>query len=345
MISIDDIRAKAKDLLDSGAVKAVIGYGRGTAGYMARPVFLSRPEEAEELTWDPSCVHNLALYLTEGGKCQSSKNLAENGPVAIFAKGCDSRGLVVLLQENYLRRQDIHVIGLSCEDGGVLDEYKLATALDGRTALHVTFADHGDFRVTTRDGEVRVKAQEVLADRCLECRTAHPVIHDTLFGEAQPRAFKDPFHALTAFEAEAKANGTLWAFWEKTMERCIRCYACRSVCPMCYCDECVVDSIQMAVAPDTTPEEKANRIKWIERSNTNADTFGYHLVRAMHLAGRCVDCGECERVCPVNIPLRLLNTKLEKEALDMFDYRVGFDADKPSLVSSFNDRDPNDFIR
>ncbi len=71
----------------------------------------------------------------------------------------------------------------------------------------------------------------------------------------------------------------------------------------------------------------------------------YHMVRAMHLAGRCTDCGECERVCPVNIPLRLLNTMLEHEALEMFQYTPGLDAEQPSLISSFRDGDPNDFVR
>jgi ferredoxin len=114
---------------------------------------------------------------------------------------------------------------------------------------------------------------------------------------------------------------------------------------MCYCDECVVDSTSFIVSPTTTAEEKANRIRWIQRSTTPAENAMYHMVRAMHLAGRCIDCAECERVCPVNIPLRLLNTSLEQEALEMFEYTPGTDPAQPSLISSFRDGDPNDFIR
>jgi len=69
------------------------------------------------------------------------------------------------------------------------------------------------------------------------------------------------------------------------------------------------------------------------------------MVRAIHLAGRCIDCGECERVCPMDIPIRFLNKKLEKDAKELFDYEAGFDPEQPSLVSSFKDEDPEDFIR
>jgi ferredoxin len=340
MVEIEKLRAHAKELLEKGKVGSVLGYRRGTAGMgAAEPAFVERPEDVDELVWDPTCVHNLASQLK-----RARKELRGGKPVGIVAKGCDSRALVVLLQEKALKREDVHIIGVSCEGTGVVDQRKLARHLAGNRPKQVRFDGDGAFIVTTRLGEVRVPAKEILADRCLECRVPAPAEHDVLFGEkGKARDYSTAFTGASAMEARSEPER--WAFWEGQFERCLRCYACRSVCPMCYCDECVVDSTAFVVAAGTTADDKANRIKWIERSNKSSENSMYHLTRAIHLAGRCIDCGECERACPVNIPLRLLNTKLEKDAKELFDYEPGVDAGLPSLVSSFRDTDPNGFIR
>lgn len=344
MVAIEDIRAKARELLEGGKVWAVLGYRKGSAGMLAEPAFITNAEDAASLIWDSSCLHNLAVLMVNEKKRQKAAHALDPRPLAIVAKGCDSRALVVLLQENHIKREEVIVLGVSCENGGMVDAKKLAGKLGGRQASGVAFDGAGGCKATVGGEDIHVDAHEVMAERCLECALACPAVSDVLFGEkTDGRPLKPRFTALAA--VAEKPVEERWAFWAGHFERCIRCYACRAVCPMCYCDECVVDSTSFIVGPSTSADEKANRIRWIQRSPSRSESAMYHLVRAMHLAGRCIDCGECERVCPVNIPVRLLNNVLEKEALEMFEYVPGADPAQPSLISSFRDGDPNDFIR
>jgi formate dehydrogenase (coenzyme F420) beta subunit len=344
MIAVEDIRARAKDLLTSGKVRAVLGYRRSTAGLLAEPAFITAPEETASLVLDATCVGNLALYLVNEKKRCKAARTPDKRPLAIVAKGCDSRAITVLLQENHIQRSDVVVLGVSCEKSGVIDTRKLNRALRGKAATGAAYDAQGGVKVSYIGGATTLPAAEVLADRCLECVNPYPLEADFAFGEkVDERPYNKRFTAVSALSEKAPEERS--AFWSYQFDRCIRCYACRAVCPMCYCDECVVDSTNFIVSPATTADEKANRVRWINRSATSSENAMYHMVRAMHLAGRCTDCGECERVCPVHIPLRLLNTMLESEALEMFQYTPGLDADLPSLISSFRDGDPNDFVR
>jgi ferredoxin len=343
MVNLDDLKTEAKRALKDGKVKYIIGYTRSTAGKMAAPAFVKDPDQIDGLVWDPTCVHNLVKFLVDEKRRKSREKKPDTRPVGIVVKGCDSRAINVLLQEKYIERDDVFILGVSCEDLGVIDERKLADRFRGKTIRGVEFDGAGGVVVSTDQGTVKVPVQEVLAERCVECQANFPVVYDVFLGDKPSRKVDGPFKSLE--ELESKTVDQRWEFWKDQLDKCVRCYACRSACPMCYCDECVADTINFAVTADTTSEEKAQKIRWVEKSPDSAENFGYHLVRAIHLAGRCIDCGECERVCPVAIPLRFLNKKLEKSAKELFDYTAGFDTDKPALVSSFKDEDPEDFIR
>lgn len=343
MANFEDLKEEARKLLREGKIKYLIGYATGTNGWMASPVFINRPEEVDQLVWDPTCLHNLSRFLVDEKRRKLREKQPDKRPVGIVVKGCDSRAIVVLLQEKFIDRQDVYVFGVSCENAGVIDEHKLARKLKGKKPKQVKLGEKSRFIVTTDDGSAEFSVEELLAERCLECRANFPVLYDTVAGEKAKKTVDKPFASVEKMEVLSREER--WRFWKEQLDRCIRCYACRSVCPMCYCDECVVDSINLAVTAETTAEEKAQKVKWIQRSAQSSENFVYHLVRAIHLAGRCIDCGECERVCPLDIPLRFLNKKLEKEAKELFGYDVGFDPAQPPLISSFKEDDPQDFIR
>jgi formate dehydrogenase subunit beta len=343
MVNIEDLKSEARRVLKGGKVKYIIGYERASETWKANPVFLRTPEAVDKLVWDPTCFHNLVRFVVDEKRRKAKEKQPDTRPVGIVVKGCDSRAIIVLLQEKFIERMDVYIIGVSCESTGVIDERKLAKKTAGKTVRKVEFGEKQNYIVTTEDGTMDIPAAEIMADRCLECIANIPVVSDHLLGDKTKRAVARPFQSVEKLESLSQEDK--WKFWTDQMKKCIRCYACRSACPMCYCDECVVDTINFAVTADTTAEEKAQRIKWLEKSPVDTENVFYHLVRAIHLAGRCIDCGECERACPVNIPLRMLNKKMEKEAKELFGYDVGFDADQPALISCFRDGDPEDFIR
>ena len=167
----------------------------------------------------------------------------------------------------------------------------------------------------TREGGDGVSLQE----RCLACEQHVPVACDILVGEPPEERLAPPSSARLAALAQM-SGGERERFWDAHFERCLRCYACRQTCPQCYCPECFAETLD--------PE-------WVGIRIALSENRLFHTIRAFHQTGRCVGCNECERVCPVNIPLSLLNAKLRQEVWEAFQHRAGLRPDEPPPLETF----------
>ena len=290
------IRLEAAKLLKEETVVAVVGYLPGRRIGTARPALVTSPEQAESLIFSPACVNNLALYLTK-----AKKGVLKKGRVGIVTKGCDMRTLAGLMGESQIKREDLFIIGVVC--AGVY-----GSGTDSTVPL----------------GEANI------AGKCRECTAHSPEGADLSVGTITEPVEFTPVEAEEMARIEGMTRAERWAFWKEHFSRCIRCMACRQVCPFCYCEQCLCDK---------------NRPQAVETSPRPAGNTAWHIVRAMHLAGRCGGCAECERVCPMDIPLNLLNRRMAKELKELYDYEAGMLPREKGPLTQYRDEDDQSFIR
>ena len=290
------IRAEAVRLLAAGEVTAVVGYRAGRRAGSAMPEVAVTAEAAAQLLFSPGCQHNLALFLSK-----AKRDALPKGKVAVVVKGCDLRALAGLIGESQLKRDEVHIIGVACP------------------GVYGAGADHA-----------RPLTADAVAKKCRECKVHLPTGVDLVAGTLPPLAELEPLEAQEMARLEAMTPQERWAFWTEQFSRCIRCLACRQVCPFCFCTQCLCDR---------------NRPQAVDTSPRPAGNTAWHLVRAMHLAGRCSGCAECERVCPMDIPLNLLNRKMAQELFELYGFEAGMQPQEQGALTSYRSDDDESFIK
>lgn len=302
------IKEKAAMLLESGAVARVLGWKAGEFFYDLTPhAFVSSEAVEKDLVFSMFSGANLSKYLIAESK--------KEGKTAVFLKPCDTYSFVQLVKEHRISRENVYVVGISCDGMCDIDKIK---AMCGDGILSVT-ENGAKLEVKTLYGAHTVAKKDVLFERCTVCKSRKLVVYDEIIGVQGEECDTDRFEQVERLEKMSSEER--FRFWQGELSRCIRCNACRNVCPACSCEKCVFDNPDSGVkntAPADSFEEKL-----------------FHIIRAFHVASRCTDCGECSRVCPQNIPLHLLNRKFIKDINEFYGtYQAGSDMQtKPPLMS------------
>jgi formate dehydrogenase subunit beta len=311
---IDKIKEISRRLLKEAKVDMVIGFRKGTMPMMNEPCFVKTVEDVDNLVWDSNCGINLANYLT---------NRKEK--IGIVAKGCDSRNIVTHIIENKIKRDQVVIIGVPCK--GMIDRHNIEAMAEGEIKEVIETDD--TIQIKGDGFEKTLDKEDVLQQNCTICVHRNPVIYDELVAdEVKEQTDVDRYEDVR--HIEALSPDEKWDFFEDLLSTCIRCYACRNACPLCYCPTCFVDE---------------SRPQWVGKSQDPTDIRTFHFLRAYHCAGRCTDCGACERACPMGIKVRLLTKKLEKDCLELFDWEAGMTLEKRPPLDTYRPNDPDEFIK
>jgi ferredoxin len=311
------MKQRAMELLASGEVGRVLGWKTGDLYYDPSPALFSSPAQLEDFTYGGFCAANLSKYLVDQER--------KPGKTLVFLKPCDTYSFNQLLSEHRISRDKAHIVGAPCD--GMLDIRKIKEK-GIRAQGHITETGE-QITIKSSSDEKNYPRKDFLLEKCISCKSKRHVAYDELLQEAgeEPDS-NDRFREVAALEG--KKPEERFDFWQNELSGCLRCNACRNVCPVCSCIRCVFDNSRSGV--DT------------KASSDSFEDSMFHIIRAYHVAGRCTDCGECARVCPQQIPLHLLNRKIIKDINLLYgEFTAGEtpDAGSPLVNYAVSDAEPD----
>ena len=356
-----------KFALESGMVDAVLAVKKGVDLYDAQPVLITKPEDIAQCGGSLHCGTLLMPKLIKKYFDGASKM-----KIAVTMKGCDAKALYELAKRNQVNLDNLITIGLNCGgsvspiEARIMIQEKFGINPDDIVKEEI---DKGQFIVITKSGEHKgIKIDELEEEgygrrlNCQRCKTKVPrqcdlacgnwgVIGDKagkatfievcsnkgadLVTKAAGKAIEIEQPAGPALGLRGKVEGAMFKLGDKCrnaqfeklgdgkkrldyiMEqtsRCIKCYQCIENCPICYCVECSTKKPHLVDSGVVNPP------------------FMFHLIRYSHVADSCVNCGQCQELCAMDIPNALFMHALQMEMQEMFGYEPGVNMELPVLA-------------
>ena len=318
---MQELVKRANELLAEKRVARVLGWKAGEFQYSPQPAYFEKQEEMEEFVYNGFCGANLSKYMIEASKLE--------GKTLVFLKPCDTYSFNQLLKEHRADREKAYIIGVGCKGKLDIEAIKKQGIKGIEDISGIEMSDDTDIlTIGTLYGEKTCRYASAMLERCHVCKGKEHKVYDEVIGESIETKDSDRLDRVN--EIEAMNPEEKFSFFQKELSKCIRCNACRNVCPACSCRKCVFDSDKFDSA------QKANSDSFEEKM--------FHIIRAFHVAGRCTDCGECTRVCPQGIPLHLFNRKFIKDIDELYGtYQAGEDTQPKGPLTSFayDDAEPD----
>lgn len=302
---------RAKELLSEGKVQKVVGWKKGLFEDDITPaVFTSAEELDKDFVFNKFCKANLSKYLVK------------------ITKDIEIAKSTTRMNNSMAKQRDPNA-----QDAPIPSEV-VAVFLKPNDTLSFTQLLKEN-RITREDVyAIGVPCQDTVdgGELCDNCKGKKPVSCDEYIGvDANAEVTPNAERMAEVAKLEAMTADERNAFWKNEFSRCLRCNACRDICPACTCEKCVFDNNKLYTSQKV--------------AQTNFEESLFHIIRAWHVAGRCTDCGECSRVCPQHIPLYLLNRKYIKDINEIYgDYQAGQDMDSKPAMWTFKTDDPETTI-
>ena len=301
---------RAKELLADGTVQKVVGWQKGLFDEDVTPaVFASAAELDKGFVFNKYCAANLSKYLVK------------------ITREIEIKKSTTRMNNTMAKQRDPNA-----QDAPIPQERVLVFLKPNDTYSFTELLKEN--RITRDDVyAIGVPCQDTLegGSVCANCANKKPVSCDELIGVEAEASPVDSARMDQVAKLEAMTADERYEFWQNEFSRCIRCNACRNVCPACTCEKCVFDNNALYTSQKV--------------AETSFEESLFHIIRAWHVAGRCTDCGECSRVCPQGIPLHLLNRKFIKDINEIYgDYQAGSDLETRPPMLTFKEEDPETSI-